>query len=143
MNSIYDIIEIDIKQIFQSSSENILRKEIDEGEFTFCVSVIMMTIDYLKSKRNNAVIMKGNLSNNKRLNEWISVLEKLPDCQKVLAIHIPESGVIYNIKEEEWFINTIYTCSMKEGKFIIESYGPYFPATHWMPLPSFPEKQHN
>ena len=74
------------------------------------------------------------------LPKWISVKKRMPNCEKVLAIFVPEKNAIYNMNHEGWFENTIYACWMKDKKFIIESHGPSFPATHWMPLPSPPEE---
>lgn len=72
--------------------------------------------------------------------EWISVEEKFPKCEKVLAICVSKLDVLYNMRHDGWFRDTIYTCRIHEGKFIIESHGPYLPATHWMPLPDPPEE---
>jgi hypothetical protein len=75
----------------------------------------------------------------KEVREWISVEERLPNCEKVLAIYVSKPGAIYNMRHDGWFIDTIYTCRMHESKFIIESHGPDFPASHWMPLPKPPK----
>ena len=70
---------------------------------------------------------------------WISVKDKLPENNKVLAIFKSEKNVIYNMRHDGWFRNTIYSCRMRDNQFIIESHGPILPATHWMPLPNPPE----
>lgn len=75
---------------------------------------------------------------------WISVKDRLPDDnQNVLAICITEKEKIYNCRADGWFRDTIYSCRMGNfGKkeFIIQSHGPTFPATHWMPLPQPPKE---
>lgn len=71
--------------------------------------------------------------------KWISVLEKLPDCKKVLAISISKPQTFYNMRHDGWFRDTIYACWMNGSEFIIESHGPSLPATHWMPLPDKPK----
>jgi len=73
------------------------------------------------------------------MSEWISVKDRAPDCEKCLAIAVSEPDKCYNLMATGWFRDTIYACWMSEGKFIIESYGPSLPATHWMPLPKKPE----
>lgn len=70
------------------------------------------------------------------MNEWIKVSDRLPDCKKCLAIFISEPGAFYNMRHDGWFRDTIYTCRMHDNKFVIESHGPFLPATHWMPLPN-------
>ena len=74
------------------------------------------------------------------MSEWIKASDRLPDCEKVLAIYVSDPNAIYNMRHDGWFRNTMYACRMYEGKFIIESHGPYLPATHWMPLPKPPEE---
>ncbi len=75
--------------------------------------------------------------------EWIKCSDRLPDCEKVLAICLSERGAIYNLRAYGWVRDTVYACRMiKMGDkdiFIIESHGPELPATHWMPLPPLPE----
>ncbi len=70
------------------------------------------------------------------MSEWISVKKKLPDCKKCLAIHVSEKNVMYNMRHDGWFMDTIYSCRMDGDKFVIESHGPILEATHWLPLPS-------
>lgn len=71
--------------------------------------------------------------------EWIKTEDNFPDCKKVLAIFVSEKDVIYNLRNDGWCMDTIYSCFIRDNQFIIESYGPYFPATHWMPLPKLPK----
>ena len=73
------------------------------------------------------------------MSEWISVKDRLPECEKVLAIFVSDPDTFYNMRADGWFEDTIYSCRMYKGKFIIQSHGPCFPATHWMPLPEPPE----
>lgn len=75
-----------------------------------------------------------------KMSKWIKVEDMPPNCEKVLAIHMSKEGVLYNMRHDGWFRNTIYSCRINSGDFIIESHGPCFPATHWMPLPELPEK---
>lgn len=73
------------------------------------------------------------------MREWINVKDKLPnDGEKVLAIFVSEPGQMYNMRHDGWFRDTIYACWRKEDKFFIESHGPLFSPTHWMPLPKNP-----
>ena len=72
--------------------------------------------------------------------DWTSIKDKSPDCEKVLAIFVSDPGAIYNMRHDGWFRDTIYACRISDGKFVIESHGPYLPATHWMPLPLPPKK---
>ena len=72
--------------------------------------------------------------------EWIKVEDRLPDCEKCLAIFRSKKTGIYNMRHDGWFRDTIYSCRMNDDKFIIESHGPYLPATHWMPLPTPPKE---
>ncbi len=75
------------------------------------------------------------------MSEWISVEDSLPkDGKKVLAIYVSTLDAIYNMRHDGWFRDTIYSCWMKDGVFIIESHGPTLPATHWMPLPKPPKE---
>lgn len=74
------------------------------------------------------------------MNEWISVKDQpIPPYEKVLAIFKSEKDKLYNLNHLGWFRDTIYSCRVDEGNFIIESHGPIFPATHWMPLPDLPK----
>lgn len=70
--------------------------------------------------------------------EWISVKDRLPDCERVLAIYLVKKDSIYIMGDCDWFINTIYSCRFRKGEFFIESRGPTFSATHWMTLPKPP-----
>ena len=70
--------------------------------------------------------------------KWISVKDRLPECEKCLAVCISEKGKMYNMRHDGWFRDTLYACRMHGEEFIIESHGPTLPATHWMPLPEFP-----
>lgn len=72
--------------------------------------------------------------------KWISVEQIFPTCKKVLAIYASKPNSMYNMRHDGWFRDTIYACRIHEDKFIIESHGPYLPATHWMPLPSPPKE---
>lgn len=58
---------------------------------------------------------------------------------KVLAIRVSEKGVIFNLKAQGYFMDTIYACRYENDKFIIESHGPELSPTHWMPLPEPPK----
>jgi hypothetical protein len=73
--------------------------------------------------------------------EWIKVKDRLPECEKVLAISITEKNKIYNMRHDGWFRDTIYSCRVYENKFIIESHGPIMSATHWVPLPEPPKEE--
>jgi len=70
---------------------------------------------------------------------WIKVEDRLPDCKKCLAIYVSEKNILYNMRNDGWFRDTIYSCWMNGNEFIIESHGPKLPATHWMPLPEPPK----
>lgn len=70
---------------------------------------------------------------------WIKCSDRMPDCKKCLAVCMSEKDAIYNLRAEGWVMDTIYSCWIKDGKFIIESHGPELPATHWMSLPKLPE----
>lgn len=72
--------------------------------------------------------------------EWIKCSEKIPDCKNVLAICLSKKDVIYNCCAKGWFTDTVYSCEMDNERFVIESHGPSFPATHWMPLPDLPKE---
>jgi hypothetical protein len=72
--------------------------------------------------------------------KWISVKDRLPNCEKCLAISVSKKDGMYNMRHDGWFKDTIYSCRTQDGRFIIESHGPYLPATHWMPLPKPPEE---
>lgn len=73
---------------------------------------------------------------------WVSVKDRLPDCEKCLAIVVTKKDCYYNLRHDGWFRDTIYSCRMSNhDEFIIESHGPLLPATHWMPLPTPPEME--
>jgi Protein of unknown function (DUF551) len=77
----------------------------------------------------------------KCFNGWISVEDKIPDTtEKVLAYSKTDKNKLYNMRHDGWFRDTIYVCRMSDNKFMIESHGPELPATHWMSLPSPPDK---
>lgn len=73
--------------------------------------------------------------------DWIKVEDEKPNCEKVLAIYVTEKNKLYNMRHDGWFRNTIYSCRINGDDFIIESHGPIFPATHWMPLPDAPKEE--
>lgn len=73
--------------------------------------------------------------------KWIKCSDSMPEEGKVLAIYRSKKDGIYNMRHDGWFRDTIYSCWMKNGRFIIESHGPELEATHWMPLPNPPEKE--
>ena len=75
------------------------------------------------------------------MSEWINVEDRLPECEQVLAIYVSKPDILYNMSHDGWYRDTIYSCSVHQGKFIIESHGPIFPATHWMSLPNPPRSK--
>jgi len=72
--------------------------------------------------------------------QWNSVKENRPASSKCLAVSMTEKGKMYNMRHDGWFRDTIYSCRYEDGKFIIESHGPEFQPTHWMPLPELPKE---
>ena len=74
------------------------------------------------------------------MSEWIKCIDRLPNTEKVLAIFCSENNVMYNMRHDGWFRDTIYSCRFDKSKFIIESHGPVFEPTHWMPLPLPPKE---
>ena len=72
--------------------------------------------------------------------EWVKFSERPPDVEKFLAICVSEKDVIYNMRHDGWFRDTIYACSMFQGKVKIESHGPLFTPTHWRPMPEKPKE---
>ena len=70
---------------------------------------------------------------------WISVEDELPECSYVLAVFRSQKGKVYNMRADGWFRDTIYSCRVIGGNFVIQSHGPYLPATHWMKIPELPE----
>jgi hypothetical protein len=70
--------------------------------------------------------------------KWISVKDKPCELKECLAIVKSEKEKIYNCYARGWFIDTIYSCRMDNGDFMIESHGTRLPATHWMSLPPPP-----
>lgn len=73
------------------------------------------------------------------MSEWIKCSDKMPDCKNVLAVFVSEKDQMYKMNHQGWFRDTIYSCYVGDGKFVIESHGPILPATHWMPLPKLPK----
>lgn len=77
------------------------------------------------------------------MTEWTKCSDKMPDCEKVLAIYKSDPEAIYNMRAVGYFRDTIYSCRIinfgNKDRFIIESHGPELPATHWMPLPELPK----
>lgn len=79
-------------------------------------------------------------------NKWIEVKEKLPPPNtKVLAIEKSVRGMAYSLVARGYFQDVIYACRMEGKNFVIESHGPIFNPSHWMPLPNPPleEKSEN
>lgn len=73
------------------------------------------------------------------MSDWVKCKNKLPPSGTcVLAIIKSEPNTMYNMAAHGWFRDTIYSCRIDENKFIIQSHGPFLPATHWMPLPEEP-----
>ncbi len=72
--------------------------------------------------------------------EWIKWSNSPPAVEKFLAIYVSEKDVLYMMRHDGWFRDTIYACRMFEGKACIESHGPLFIPTHWMPLPDKPKE---
>lgn len=72
--------------------------------------------------------------------EWIKCSDRLPDCEKFLAIYKSDKNEIYNMRHDGWFRDTIYSCCLFDDKIGIESHGPLFEPTHWMPLPNPPQE---
>lgn len=74
------------------------------------------------------------------MTEWIDVKKRLPsEGDLILAIYKSNPDVMYNLKSYGWFMDTIYSCRMDKAGFIIQSFGPIFTPTHWMPCPLPPE----
>jgi len=72
--------------------------------------------------------------------QWIDVKDKMPeDNEKVLAVFKYKKGEVYNLSASGWFADSVYSCRVDEGRFVMEPYGPSLPATHWMPMPALPE----
>ena len=77
---------------------------------------------------------------------WIKCSDSLPEKKEtVLAVYVSEPNAMYNCLATGWFRDVLYTCEYLgeknwEGDFWIESNGPKFSPTHWMPLPEFPNE---
>jgi hypothetical protein len=74
--------------------------------------------------------------------EWKNINEELPKNEKVLAVYISKKSVMYNMRHDGWFRDTVYACRYQACQFIIESHGPILPATHWMEIPALPLNNH-
>ena len=70
---------------------------------------------------------------------WNTIATPPTIQNKVLAVIKGEKGMRYNCNAYGWFHDTVYSCWMQNGKFIMEGYGIEIPATHWMPAPLLPE----
>jgi hypothetical protein len=76
-----------------------------------------------------------------KVTEWIKCSDQMPSKdEKILEVYISEKNVMYNMRHDGWFRDTIYACRYQYESFIIESHGTIFHPTHWMKSPELPDQ---